>query len=390
MKKITFLFLLLNFQMELSFGQKKEITPITADSLATGNYKDVLTSFFQLGFERLTGPNKELKFSTNPFAVMAKLDNDLLLSHNYYQYRKLRNLNFAAALKLDNDYKFNGFSSAVKYALINKRDETVSWAFVSMVLGDEKIQTFFQLNNHIIGNISTLAQDRELQKKLLDETILFMQGKLKFNKLDEKLQTAIKQFLATKQLVEITEIIDNDKNFNPAKLSADIYDNYKETINNKLLWTVSLSDTTYKDQFMFSNIVLSTDLVKGIDKIKRADVELNMNANLQYVDDTLRTGRDLNRSVFTIEPGLNFVAKTKNGLKSFLEFKLSGGFYYTLSGLFIGEEKSRITINGTLRMRVYNDIWIPIEVRYDPKSGNVFGVLNVRTNFTALKGFLKG
>jgi hypothetical protein len=390
MKKITFLFLLFNLQMELSFGQKKEITPITADSLATGNYKDVLTSFFQLGFERLTGPNKELKFSSNPFAVMAKLDNDLLLSHNYYQYRKLRNLNFAAALKLDNDYKFNGFSSAVKYALINKRDETVSWAFVSMVLDDEKIQTFFQLNNHIIGNISTLAQDRELQKKLLDETILFMQGKLKFNKLDEKLQTAIKQFLATKQLVEITEIIDNDKNFNPAKLSADIYDNYKETINNKLLWTVSLSDTTYKDQFMFSNLVLSTDLVKGIDKIKRADVELNMNANLQYVDDTLRTGRDLNRSVFTIEPGLNFVAKTKNGLKSFLEFKLSGGFYYTLSGLFIGEEKSRITINGTLRMRVYNDIWIPIEVKYDPKSGNVFGVLNVRTNFTALKGFLKG
>jgi hypothetical protein len=390
MKKITVLFLLFTLQMELSFGQKKEIAPITADSLATGNYKDVLTSFFQLGFERLTGPNKELKFSSNPFAVMAKLDNDLLLSHNYYQYRKLRNLNFAAALKLDNDYKFNGFSSAVKYAFINKRDETVSWAFVSMVLGDEKIQTFFQLNNHIIGNISTLAQDRELQKKLLDETILFMQGKLKFNKLDEKLQTAIKQFLATKQLVEITEIIDNDKNFNPAKLSADIYDNYKETINNKLLWTVSLSDTTYKDQFMFSNIVLSTDLVKGIDKIKRADVELNMNANLQYVDDTLRTGRDLNRSVFTIEPGLNFVAKTKNGLKSFLEFKLSGGFYYTLSGLFIGEEKSRITINGTLRMRVYNDIWIPIEVKYDPKSGNVFGVLNVRTNFTALKGFLKG
>lgn len=41
------------------FAQKKVANPVlTADSLATGNYKDVLNSFFQLAFERMTSPNK--------------------------------------------------------------------------------------------------------------------------------------------------------------------------------------------------------------------------------------------------------------------------------------------------------------------------------------------
>jgi hypothetical protein len=369
-------------------SQKKELSPITADSLATGNYKDVLNSFFQLGFERVTGPNKEIKFTSNPYAVMARLDTNMLLSSQYYKHRKLRDFNFAVSVKLDSSYKFGGFSSALKYALINKRDETVSWAFVSSFLGDETIKAFFTLNSFIIGNVSTYTQDRDLQKQLIDEANQFMKGELKFSKLNIILQTGIKQFLREKNLNLIEDIIDQNKNFNPAKISTEIYDNLKDVINNKLLWTVGISDTTYSDQFMFSHIVLSTDLVKGIDKMKRADIELNINANLQFTDDTLRITRDLKRSIFTFEPGFNFVAKTKATQKSFLEFKLSGGYYYTFSGLYAGEEKSRMTLNGTLRVRVYNDIWVPLEIKYDPKTGNVFGLLNVRANFTALKGFV--
>ena len=30
---------------------------LTANELASGNYKDILTSFFQLGFDNLIGPN---------------------------------------------------------------------------------------------------------------------------------------------------------------------------------------------------------------------------------------------------------------------------------------------------------------------------------------------
>ena len=105
---------------------------------------------------------------------------------------------------------------------------------------------------------------------------------------------------------------------------------------------------------------------------------------MQFADDSLKSGRDLKRSVFSFEPVVNFVLKTKNTRKSFFEFKLSGGYYHTFSSLYEGEKKDLVTLNGTIRIRILNDIWIPLEIKYDPDAGKVFGFLNVRANFTAL------
>src|SRR6202008_343289 len=119
---------------KIAIAQEVPHPALTADSLASGNYKDVLKSFFQLSFEKFTGPDKELKFTSTPFAVMAKLDSTLLVDEKYLKYRTLRNINFSFAAKIDSVFKFNGYSSEIKYAIINKRDETVSKAFTEMVL----------------------------------------------------------------------------------------------------------------------------------------------------------------------------------------------------------------------------------------------------------------
>jgi hypothetical protein len=131
--KITGAVVALLFCVSTQVIAQKITTPnpvLTADSLATGNYKDVLNSFFQLAFDRLTSPDKSIRFTGTPFAVMAKLDTTLLVDTSYTKYRTLRNLNYTFAVRLDTAYKFNGFSSGIKYAIINKRDETVSKAFV--------------------------------------------------------------------------------------------------------------------------------------------------------------------------------------------------------------------------------------------------------------------
>ena len=141
---------------------------------------------------------------------------------------------------------------------------------------------------------------------------------------------------------------------------------------------------------MFSNIVLSSEVVKGIDSLKAADIELDIKTALQYIDDSLHAGRDLKRSVFSFEPGINFVMKTKHTRKSFFEFELGGSFYHTFSGLYQNEKRNRVTINAIARVRIINDIWIPLEIKYDAESGNVFGFLNVRANFTALGSIAKG
>ncbi len=78
-----------------SFAQKKSaLLPLTADSLATGNYKDVFKSFFQLALNRFTSDKKEIQFTSNPFALIAKMNPDLLIDTSYIKYKHLRDFNF--------------------------------------------------------------------------------------------------------------------------------------------------------------------------------------------------------------------------------------------------------------------------------------------------------
>jgi hypothetical protein len=383
MKKIVLIFIFLNM-LTITYSQKKTNLPLSADSLATGNYKDVLSSFFQLALDKLTGPNKEIRFTSNPFAVMARMDTSLLRDREYYNYRHLRDLNFSFTVKLDNSYNFNGFSSGIKYALINRRDETVSHIFIHDVLKDSTTQNLFALNNDLQKYISGLSNDTAAQNKFQNQKTKFFRGEINFDQLDKDFQQKVMQVAKEENLDHLSAIMKTDSKFNIKKTAADIYKDIKENINNKVLWTVGFSDTTYNNKFMFSNMVLTSELLKGIDKMKSKDIELHMKANMQLVDDSLKTGKDLKRSMFGFEPGLNFVLKNKNTLKSFFEFKLSGAYSHTFSTLYNGEKRDSLTLNGNLRIRIYDDIWIPLEIKYDPYSGNVFGLLNIKVNFTAL------
>jgi len=383
-RKLPFLITAAWLFTSVVYAQEKVRLPLTADSLATGNYKDVLNSFFQLAFDRITGPDKEIKFTANPYAVMAKLDTSLLIDREYYRYRRLRDLNFSFAVKLDTSYKFNGFSSGLKYALINRRDETVSKTFLNMMAEDHKVREFTILNEAIEAYISDLAATPELQDKIRAQQTNFTRGNINFNQLEPSFQDTIKKLADAKGTVYLSSLIEADPEFNLKATAQEVYEDKKNYFNNRLLWTLGISDTTYQDQFMFSNIVISSELLKGIDSLKKADIELNLKAALQYVDDTLKSGKDLKRSVFSFEPGINFVIKTKKTNKSFFEFKLSGSYYHTFSTLYNDEERNRLTINSTIRIRIINDIWIPLEIKYDPESGNFFGLFNVRANFTGL------
>src|SRR5688572_6675596 len=383
-RKLPFLITAAWLITSVVYAQENVRLPLTADSLATGNYKDVLNSFFQLAFDRITGPDKEIKFTANPYAVMAKLDTSLLIDREYYRYRRLRDLNFSFAVKLDTSYKFNGFSSGLKYALINRRDETVSKTFLNMMAEDHKVSEFRILNEAIEAYISGLAATPELQDKIRAQQTNFTRGNINFNQLEPSFQDTIKKLADAKGTVYLASLIEADPEFNLKATAQEVYEDKKNYFNNRLLWTLGITDTTYQDQFMFSNIVISSELLKGIDSLKKADIELNLKAGLQYVDDTVKSGKDLKRSVFSFEPGINFVIKTKKTNKSFFEFKLSGSYYHTFSTLYSDEERNRLTINSTIRIRILNDIWIPLEIKYDPESGNFFGLFNVRANFTGL------
>jgi hypothetical protein len=389
--KITGIVMVLLFCITTRLVAQTGTTPnpiLTADSLATGNYKDVLNSFFQFAFDRLTSPDKTLKFTGTPFAVMAKLDTVLLVDTVYKRYRTLRNLNYSFGLRLDTSYRFNGFSAGLKYAIINKRDETVQKAFVNTVLSNAAVKQLFALNNQMVAKIPTMPNPGAL----MQEYSSFTQGLKNFRSLSKLLQDSMLAFAAGSDSTRaLFETLMQNPNFNMRRSADSLYQDMKMNFNKNALWTVGVTDTTLKNQFVFTNVVFQTEFLKSVNKYSKTknDLELNIRSQLQLADDTLKAGRDLRRAVFNFEPGINWVLNTRSTRKSYFELKFSGGYYHIFNGIYANEDKDQFWLNGTVRIRIFSDIWVPFEVKYDPKNGNLFGYINVRANFRALAGAAK-
>lgn len=360
---------------------------LTADSLASGNFKDVLTSFFQLAFNDLTGKNKELNFSSNPYALMLKSDPNLATDVNYQKYRHLRKLNFSVGLKMDTSFRFNGFSFGAKYALINNRDSTTSkWLFDE--LGNDSLNREFDtlatyLFNYIEDNNSSDAFIAEADS-LLESRVTA------YSSLSQSLRHVSDSIIAAHNLVTLQRILKE----NPAAIlkvaSEQGFKELKEELRTKGLWTVGFSDTTYKDAFVFSNILLYSQYLKGFSKQKAgSNFELDIRASLNMMDDSTRAARELKRCLFNAEAGINWVIRNKTNDYSWLEMKMSSAYQHNFGNLYAGEKRNMFTLNGILRLRIIADVWVPLEFRYDPKSGNVFGFLNVRANFNTLGSLFK-
>jgi hypothetical protein len=361
---------------------------LTADSLASGNTKDVLTSFFQLAFNRLTGPNKELDFNSNPFAVMLKSNPKLNIDTNYVRYTALRNTNFGFGLKLDSAYHFNGFSSGIKYALINKRDSSTSQRLFDEMRKDKFYAENALMNKKIVAYARTIA-DVAQRKKFIELANTFFKDDTAFSKLDTSFQRQIISLAEADRasFPHLLNLMLNKPSFSLSKAKANEQDSLNSLIRNDWLWTLGLSDTTYKDQFFFSNLVFNTEVIKGIGMSKPgSNFEFDFKSALNFLDDSLVRKRNLKRTLLSVEPGLNWVVRNRSTNQSWLEFQFSGSYSRNLTTLYGKEKRDSLTFNGTLRIRIINDIWIPLEIKYDPRSGNVFGFINVRFNFSALGG----
>jgi hypothetical protein len=383
---------LLQFFVNFSFAQVKPATAtiFTADSIQSGNTKDILTNFFQLAFNNLSGPKKEFNFSSNPFAIMLKRNPALSLDKTYRRYKPLRKLNFNLGVRLDSAFNFNGLSSGIKYSLIDETDATTS-KFISLKLhndplGLERDILTDALNEYQANNIP-LQADKIIFLEKLNQ---LMQQKA-LNKFDTEFQNIVKGIIKEKKLAAIAEVVDHKPGQSFRVIDSLNYAALKNSIKNNLLWTIGVSDSTYKDKFQLANVVIVSELSKGIFDPEPGDnnLEINIKAAYNFLQDTVKPGRNLKREIFSVEPGINWVIRDRTTDRSFCELKFSGSFYHNFASLYPNEKRDSLTLNGTLRVRIVEDVWIPLEIRYDPKTGNIFGFLNIRANFTGLGKFLK-
>jgi len=383
-KNIKFLILLLAMTWLNSHGQvdtnsvKKEL--IRSDvNIRSGNTRDVLTNFFQLALNDLTGPDKRFRLSTNLFALRLKTNPKLNIDSFYKRNTFWRNSNLDFDVKLDSNYKFNGAAFGYRYAIVNKRDFTLAKDFERLIW--TALEDHRKIADTINGLIAkTFSGNPNLLIRFNDELNEYTaQGSNKrFGELSDTLKRIIKTALPDRTF---------DEDWRFARSAKEIYVNVKDRYKNKFLWVASLNASTYSDGFLFSNIDLSTQATSGISNPDaRNNVEFDINAKLSFLDDTIKTGRKLNRQMLSAEGGLNWVFRDRNTDKSILELKGSFEYNYILNGVYANEERRLFTLNATLRFRVTDEIWIPFEIKYDPEDSNVFGFLSIKSNFDWLKG----
>ena len=367
-------------------------TLLSADSSATGNTKDIFSNFYQWAVNDLTGPNKELKFTTNPYAIMLKANPALQDYNDYYRNRHWRRLNISVDAKFDSAYHFNGFASGITYAIVNQRDYTVSKDFVPAVKKDQYIPLHAVLiKEYVIQNADPLRKTQLPPNLFPQIDSLFNSHTLTF----DQLPLAVRNWIYAINDPSIDFLKQEVKANSKLSVYNEVQTAYNHVVQsyaNKHLLTASVSDTTAQTKFAFKNVQFSLESTRGfINPDAFFNIEWDVKASYIVADDTLSAGTNLKRQYLDLEPGLNIVLKKVNTQQSFLEFKASAEYQHIYKGqLYANESHDKFTLNGTLNLRLFNDIWIPLQFKWDPKTGNVFGFLNVTANFTGLASLVKG
>jgi len=397
MKKALQLFSIFSICANLCYAQNNsahKITVLTADSLASGNYKDVLTSFFQLAFNDLSGPQKALSVATNPYAIMVRANPNLAVDTEYVKYKHLRNLNFNVSVLIDSAYHLNGFSFGAKYALINARDNTVSHDFLVRA---SKENDFSRLTEIVGQLLSNTAYERAFREKLAPAlTSLQEDSTVTFNTLDKRIQEVLDSIITVNHLTNLKTLLDKNPNLNFRTENMKSYEALVDEWQNKPLWTVAANSTFAREPsaaggsngLVANNVLLSSEFLLGLNSPEsKIKLEMDLLAIDSLTNDTLHTQPNIKRNVFSFEPGLNFVFKPKSNGKPFIELKLSGTYYHTFSTLYPKQSADNSTINAVVRFRIIDDLWVPITFKMD-ENGHIYGTLDVKFNFTTLANVL--
>lgn len=402
MKKKIFLiitFLSINCIAQDKTAEQKKVEKLAeqTENSKGGNYKDVLAGFLQLAATNFTGVDKSIEMNTTLFAIKAKADPELETG-NFQAERFSRNFQFNFKLNLDDKYKYTGFTGGLTYALINARDRRLA-VLTNTAYGekfDEFREIIKQVQPEIVDAINAEIPDnnesnKEIEK--LSKAIEDLADGIEYDKTENKYYDIV--------IEKFKEKAKKAKNFkNKNILDCAIYlktleEKEFEKIDAKPLWTLS-ADGTAGETGKFNKASVSSVFLKGI----RGKNEIDIRAKFIY-SDTLIIG-SLPRMEFASTAGINFKwytkevkeekvktkeVKTKEAKERKSYFEIKGALEYNsiLKNVLATEEKNKFFANLEMRIRITNDLWLPLIAKYDIEKANFLGFLNITYNFEGFK-----
>lgn len=335
----------------------------TAINLKSGNEQDVLSSFFQLAFNDLQSPQHSFQFQSSILAWESRFNPNIYEDTYYKKNRFARNFVFGLGVGTDSTNKLRNKNLSFKYAIINNRDSFLfstnrlpfekEWSRIS----EDAFTEYLNMYHHKVTNDNV--------KKAHDFVYYGKEKRTSVNELPDDFKAILKRKL------------DSSANFKGMPLEdyqvfeQKAYERFVAQQRKRALLTVGANinfDPAYN---------LNAEYLKGItNPLNTVNIDLDIRADYY---DSVNAVTKSSRQLLQGSAGLNFIFNGSDNMP-YVEFKLAVADSYISEGRKENEARNTFYLDGTFRLRLINNIWLPVEFKYDPKNGNFAGLLNVRFN----------
>jgi hypothetical protein len=381
MKKLVlllFLTLTLNSLAQTTLSKEQVLQEFQKnENSKSGNYKDILASFYQLATTNLTGDEKSIEFNSTLFALKAKANPELMQDVNFVKERFSRNFQFNFKVNLDDNLSYTGFSGGFTYAIINERDKQL--AVLTNTLYGENYTNFMtvieEIQTELLGNLTAVNREQEMEliEKATEDIINGISYEdTETNRYYSAISNRFKEKVQTNSAFEAKEVKDFVTAFKQLK------SNEYNAIDAKPLWTIA-ADGTADGDGKFNQASFGTVFLKGN---KAASNEIDIRALLKYADTVAVS--PMQRLDLTSTAGVNFkLARGKQNV-SFFELKAAMEYKAVFKNRLEDEKQHQFYGNAEIRVRIAEDLWFPVMIKYDIENSNFLGFLNVSYNFENL------
>lgn len=357
----------------------------------TANTKDILTTLFRAGLDNLLGNKHMFTFSSSFFGIdsIFRTSDEPL---GYERERKLRQKSVNIDLTADSNNSITKISGGLTVTLINKRD-------ISKKLDDADLTKLYsmgkflaalkqEINKHIAANH---AQEFGIDsiKIEIQKSWTAADRKNDFSDLHPFIIEALRAGIADRIIsagevtgfysdVEIKEFVISVAE--GKDLYHALYIDIAEKYSTKPLWTFSPKFTydRINKQGLYS---FESNLVFGLTKkASKRPWEFEVKSMLKIENDSSVSKTNYRYKPFSVSIGLNKILLRNEEKESKMELKFFTQYDYQFGSVPMGQQTGLFTLNSTFRVNLFQSLWLPVSLKYDPENHNFLGVFSITAN----------
>ena len=166
------------------------------------------------------------------------------------------------------------------------------------------------------------------------------------------------------------------------KAAQNAFNKIYNDVSKRGLWTVSLGGA-YSSNTLWNSANIKTEYIHGLggdNSQKDKPWDIMASGEYDFNKDSTKVGYNLDRQSSSVKLGLNKVLIHSNNKDkgAVLEILGSADWVGVWNGKKVNEKTNIINADFTLTYRLSDNIYVPIEITYDPSNGKFLGFLNIK------------